>query len=230
MLKSFVDVRDAPVRQVELENTFEDSYVVSTQDQIDAAVDQFLGKDIDEEPVPAEEPEEEPPPEEKKKKKPDEPSGPDLIDASGTGQQYAAAFEKYLKHRKAHLPVFYPTQIVANVNTAITPESRAFSLAGPENKETYRGYKFVVAYQEPGFLSYYGVSGVNWTDPPILNNPSEIRRIDGRDYMLFWEADRLRLVGWKTDNGAYWVINTLTHALSEDEMLAVATSTREFDG
>ncbi len=33
------------------ENTFDDIYVVSTQDQIDTAVDQFLGKDIEEEPV-----------------------------------------------------------------------------------------------------------------------------------------------------------------------------------
>ena len=41
--------------------------------------------------------------------------------------------------------------------------------------------------------------------------------------MLFYEPDRLRLVGWKTSKGSYWVTNTLTGALSEDEMLAVAT-------
>ncbi len=55
-------------------------------------------------------------------------------------------------------------------------------------------------------------------------------RVDGRDYLVFYEQDRVRLVGWKTDDGAYWVNNTLTHALSEDEMFAVATAVREFEG
>ncbi len=88
-------------------------------------------------------------------------------------------------------------------------------------------YKYVIPYQESFGLSYYGVSGTNWDDPPILKNPSEYRTIDGREYMLFYEQDRLRLVGWQTSKGSYWVINTLTHALSEDAMLGLATSTRE---
>ena len=49
-----------------------------------------------------------------------------------------------------------------------------------------------------------------------------MRKIDGRDYLLFYEQDKLRLVGWQTDQGSYWVSNTLTRALSEDQMLAVA--------
>ena len=46
---------------------------------------------------------------------------------------------------------------------------------------------------------YYGISGTDWVDAPILANPSETRTIDGRDYLLFYDGDRLRLVGWKTD-------------------------------
>ena len=98
------------------------------------------------------------------------------------------------------------------------------------NSPAYYGYKYVLPYQESFGTSYYGVAGVNWIDPPILNNPSEVRTVDGRDYLVFYEQDRVRLVGWKTDDGAYWVNNTLTHALSEDEMFAVATSVREFEG
>ena len=45
---------------------------------------------------------------------------------------------------------------------------------------------------------YYGVSGTDWVDAPILDNPSETRTIDGRDYLLFYDGDRLRLVGFKT--------------------------------
>ena len=234
MLKSFVDVRNAPVRQVSLgELTGTGTGVGASAEDVEVAVDQFLGNDlepVDETPV-------EPEPEEEKKKdkdKPDEEAGPALVEATET-EQYAQSFQNYLRRRKANLPVFHPTALIANQAAAISPESRAHIIEPPEGTKNplenpYWGYKFVLPYQESFGLSYYGVTGVNWTDPPILNNPSEVREVDGRDYLLFYEKDRLRLVGWTTDDGAYWVINTLTRALSEEEMLAIATSTREFDG
>ena len=38
--------------------------------------------------------------------------------------------------------------------------------------------------------------GTTWNDPPILENPSETIEIDGRDYDLYYDGDRLRLVAW----------------------------------
>ena len=52
--------------------------------------------------------------------------------------------------------------------------------------------------------------------------------IDGRNYLLFYDGDRLRLVGFKTKNAAYWVNNTLLQSLDEGQMLSVATSMREY--
>ena len=54
--------------------------------------------------------------------------------------------------------------------------------------------------------------------------PSETRRIRGREYLLFYNGDRLRLVGWKTERGSYWISNTLLQTLSAKEMLGVARS------
>ena len=53
---------------------------------------------------------------------------------------------------------------------------------------------------------------------------SEKRTIQGREYLLFYNGDRLRLVGWKTDRGSYWISNTLLQTLSAKEMLGVARS------
>jgi len=76
-----------------------------------------------------------------------------------------------------------------------------------------------------GFIGeYYGVQGLRWRDPPILARPSETRKIAGREYLLFYSGDRLRLVGWKTNRGSYWVSNTLLQTLSEGEMLGIARS------
>jgi polyisoprenyl-teichoic acid--peptidoglycan teichoic acid transferase len=225
MLRSFVDVRNAPVRQVSLgELTTGGTGVGTSNEEVEAAVNQFLGNDLDdapEEPVEPVDPEKEP----KEKKKPEEPAAPAMVDVTGTGQEYAVQFQDWLRRHKAKLPVFYPTAVVENINAGISEESRAHAVAN----SPYYGYKYVLPYQESFGTSYYGVAGVNWLDAPILNNPSEVRTVDGRDYLVFFEQDRVRLVGWKTDDGAYWVSNTLTNALSEDEMFAVATSMREFE-
>jgi hypothetical protein len=71
---------------------------------------------------------------------------------------------------------------------------------------------------------YYGVQGTNWEGPPILDNPSERRRMGGRSYQLFYDGHRLRLVSWRSGKAVYWVSNTLRQALSNQQMLALARS------
>ena len=122
-------------------------------------------------------------------------------------------------------PIFYPTRMLAG--SALNDASRAFPIDGPGN-DVYHGYKMVAGFPGMGgFTEYYGFSGTDWKDAPILENPSEVRTIDGRDYMLFYDGDRLRLVGWKTDKAAYWVINTLTQTLDNDQVISMATGMRE---
>ena len=231
MLKSFASVRSAPVRQVSLGELTDDGGVDASPDQIDSAVNQFLGNDLDDPPADPAEPASPKPggggDDKKEEPKPDAPAPAQLVDFAGAAQEKAAQFAKFMDQREANLPVFYPTQLVQNTATAISDESRAAALPGPNNNDIYQMYKFVVPYQESFGLSYYGVSGTNWDDPPILRNPTETRTIDGREYLLYYERDRLRLVGWRTSKGSYWVINTLTHVLTEEQMLGVATSTRE---
>jgi polyisoprenyl-teichoic acid--peptidoglycan teichoic acid transferase len=240
MMKSFIDVRDAPVRQVSLGSLRDDGNVDATREQVEVAVNQFLGNDLDNEPeqpaAPPSEPNEPTKPNDSKGDgggngdKPDPPSGPPaqaLVDFAGPSSEKAAEFDKFLEEKKADLPVFYPTKLVQSAITAVSPESRAAVLVGESEKELYYMYKYVLPYADTFGPAYYGVSGTNWADPPILKNPSEIREIDGRDYMLYYERDRLRLVGWQTSKGSYWVNNTLTHSLSADAMLGIATSTRE---
>ena len=112
-------------------------------------------------------------------------------------------------------------------------DTRAFAIDGP-GKDVYHGYKIVADVPGDTFNhglldEYYGVSGTDWVDAPILANPSETRTIDGKDYLLFYDGDRLRLVGWKTDKASYWVNNTLLQSLDEGQMLSIATSMREFE-
>jgi polyisoprenyl-teichoic acid--peptidoglycan teichoic acid transferase len=239
LMKTFVAARNAPVREVHFPAELGgpgDPFVTADDAAIKEAVAQFLGTEGTPGPAPtgqAEEPQGDDgggdgkeKPGNKPKPDPEEASG--LIDATMTGQDYARRLAKWKQKDgdpMLDFPVFYPTRLLAS--STLNEATRAFPIDGPSD-EVYHGYKFVAGFPgSGGFTEYYGVSGTDWTDAPILENPSETRTIDGRDYMLYYDGDRLRLVAFRTKNAVYWVINTLTQTLDEDQMISIATSMRE---
>jgi LCP family protein required for cell wall assembly len=117
-------------------------------------------------------------------------------------------------------PVYFPT-LMAVGGQYVTADDRAYDIYD-RNHNRYRAYRIVVWSGEIG--QYYGVQGTTWKDPPILDKPSETRRMAGRNYELFFDGDRLRLVAWRTDRAVYWISNTLLHTLSNRQMLGVARS------
>ena len=136
--------------------------------------------------------------------------GVNLIDVSSTSKAQA-------KIAKPHVgfPVYYPRKLVRGSSFS-EDAPRTYTIDAPHS-EKYRAYKMVVS---TGYIGeYYGVMGTSWHDPPILDSPSETRSIGGRELMLFYNGDRLRLVGWKTKRGSYWISNTLLQTLSTREML-----------
>ncbi len=230
VLKTIVAARNANVRQIDFQGGVGETYVESTAEQLEQMTKEFLADKPDvEEPSGGGKKGKKKGKKKKKQPKPENqgaPQAPEMWDVTGLSVPFAEQFDRYMRKKRANFPVYYPTVMVPG--SSVTNESRSYGVPDFNDEHIYRGYKFVMPYQEGGFVSYYGVTGVNWQDPPILNNPSETRRIDGRDYLLFYDGDRLRLVGWKTKHGSYWVINTLTRALSEEQMLAIATSAKKF--
>ncbi len=246
LLKTFAAVQSAPVREVHFPAELGDIYVTADDDAVKEAVKQFYNA----EGTPGERPSGESPENGgedggggggggEDKPKPDKEEGhfegPTMDDSTEQGQRYAHQIS--IKKRNdgepmVDFPIYYPTRLAPG--SVITADTRAFPIDGPD-KDVYHGYKMVV--DVPGdtfghglFDEFYGISGTDWVDAPILQNPSETRTIDGTDYLLFYDGDRLRLVGWKTGKAAYWVNNTLLQSLEEGQMLSIATSMRELEG
>lgn len=121
---------------------------------------------------------------------------------------------------KLSFPVYYP-KLAALGSRYRVQDQRTYDIFD-RGRRKYRAYRLVV--QAPGIGQYYGVQGMTWRAPPILDNPSEKRRINGRTYELFFDGDRLRLVAWRTERAAYWVHNTLLQSLTNTQMLGIATS------
>ena len=71
---------------------------------------------------------------------------------------------------------------------------------------------------------YYGVQGMTWKDPPILDDPTRRERRGSRKLQLYYDGRRLRLVAWKTRRAVYWISNTLSQSLDKRQMLAIAES------
>ncbi len=240
ILKSFIAVRDVPVNEVHFEGDIggpTDTFVTSTDNQVERAMDEFLnglgsegrrgGENVDKKDNKKKDKKKKD--NKKKDSKPEEDAN--VVSTEDLGDEKYGSMAARLREdakknvRRLGIPAFYPTVLVPGSSFSL--DSRTYEIKAEDEKKE-PAYKTVIALQDPNRLTeYYGFTGTTWSDPPILRNPSETRKIGGREYLLFYDGDRLRLVGWKEKGNAYWLNNTLPQSIGEAEMLAMAASIKE---
>jgi hypothetical protein len=118
------------------------------------------------------------------------------------------------------LPVYYPEARLAR-GGYVRDSPRSYDIYD-RNKNKYRAYRIVLAEGENG--QYYGVEGMTWKAPPILDNPTDEVRMRKRTYQRYFDGHRIRLIAWKTDRAVYWVSNTLSKSLTNAQMMDIARS------
>jgi LCP family protein required for cell wall assembly len=138
-----------------------------------------------------------------------------LDDAAREGEDQAVIADPKLK-----IPFYYPTKRVAGSVYSGT-EPRIYKLKDERGKKR-EAYRLVLSTQRVG--EYYGVQGLAWKAPPILDDPDRTIRRGNRKFRLYYDGKRLRIVAWRTKRGVYWVSNTLTQTIGEDQMIAIASS------
>jgi LCP family protein required for cell wall assembly len=121
---------------------------------------------------------------------------------------------------KLKFPFYFPTLRVRGSSYAGTAP-RIYDLKDETGRKR-QGYRLVL--RAPGIGEYYGVQGMTWKAPPILDDPDKTIRRNGRKLRLYFDGKRLRLVAWKTKNAVYWVSNTLTQSIGEAQLLEIAGS------
>ncbi len=146
------------------------------------------------------------------------PAGVVAAKSEGEAQAIVAA-------SKSPMPVYFPANRLASGSYSSgepdSPATRAYKIRD-RAKTVYAAYRMVLSTGEAG--QYYGVQGTTWKAPPILDTPSETTTMGGRDFELFYDGTRLRLVALRTPKGVYWVANTLSQTLTNPQMLAIARS------
>ena len=73
--------------------------------------------------------------------------------------------------------------------------------------------------------TYFGVQGIRgWEDPPILDNPTETKTVNGREYSIYTDSGKIKLVAWHRGENTYWISNSLQQSLTNEQMMGIAES------
>jgi LCP family protein required for cell wall assembly len=157
------------------------------------------------------------------------PSASGLIADPADGRSQAAALGR------VGMPVYYPKLIAAGslycfsltgncpVETASPPSyPRAYLIHDPAGA-THVAYRMTIEVNA-ALGEYYGVQGTTWQTPPILNSPTETRTVAGKQLMLYFNGGKLSVAAWRTHQAVYWISNTLTNSLKNQQMIGIAAS------
>ncbi len=238
VLKLFVASRNSTINEVNFPAELGPSYVYASSSMIEEAVEKFLGSEasggprgsLDSEPggssggngngKKA-----------KKHAKPKleakSPGNDGLVPAREAGELEAASVARKVS---AGFPVFYPTRLPSGAAYEETDpylhivDPRVYHLKDTDGNR-HGAYRMVATLELPDGVHYFGLQGIQgWSDPPILNDPSLTETIHGREYDIFLDGDRIKMIAWHRGDNTYWVSNSLLRVLTNDQMVGIARS------
>jgi LCP family protein required for cell wall assembly len=248
VLKLFIASRNAAIKEVHFPAELGPSYVYASSSAIEGAVNKFLGIEASGGPrgslesdgggsgsgakksgngKQAKKKASKPP---KPHLAPPKPPGSDgLVPAAEAGEREAKSVARKVNHG---FPVFYPSRLPAGAAYVESnsyyhvQDPRVYHFRDTDGKR-HAAYRMVATLELPDGIHYFGVQGIRgWPDPPILANPSLTRTIRGRDYDIYVDGDRVKMIAWHRGDNVYWISNSLLQVLTNDQMVGMARSAR----
>jgi LCP family protein required for cell wall assembly len=143
------------------------------------------------------------------------------------------------------MPVYYPRYILdqggycfsitGNCDDGDEPASEYAHSYPRQYRIPIRGKKdtFAPAYRMTLYINgllgeYYGIQGVKWKNPPLLDSPSGTRVVNGHKLFLYSDGGKLTTVAWHKGPYSYWVSNDLTSTIPNHELVNIAASMVRF--
>jgi polyisoprenyl-teichoic acid--peptidoglycan teichoic acid transferase len=244
VLKLFIASRNAEIKEVHFPAELGPSFVYASPEAIQEAVDKFLGIEASGGPrgslegggaaqSKAGSKSSGKKGGKKKQHKPrvrPKPPGDDgLVPAGEAGKLEG---ESVARKVSRGFPVFYATRLPAEAfyvesnSYYHVQDPRVYHFKDTDGKR-HAAYRMVAEYGPEYETQYFGVQGIKgWSDPPILDNPSETRTIHGREYDIYVDGDRVSMIAWHRGDNTYWISNSLLQSLTNDQMLGMARSAK----
>jgi LCP family protein required for cell wall assembly len=242
VLKLFLASRNAAIKEVHFPAELGPSFVYTTPEAVNEAVNLFLGIEASGGSRGSlEDGEEEGKGKKKggkkgkKKVKPEKPHleklkppGSDgLVPAREAGELEAKSAARKLG---SGFPVFYPSRLPSGAYYAESnsyehvQDPRVYHLKDTDD-ERHAAYRMTGVLELSDGTHYFGIQGIQgWSDPPILENPSLTKTIHGREYDIYVDGDRVKMIAWHRGDNSYWVSNDLLQTLTNDQMVGMARS------
>jgi len=249
VLKLFIASRNAAIKQVHFPAELGPSYVYANETAIHEAVNEFLSGEVSPEGSESSassssakhssgkkqsggkakhaKKQQKPKPKPKPKVAVAKPGEDGLVPAREAGEAEADAAVRKVG---GGFPVFYPTRLPPEAHYVETDpyehvvDPRVYRFKD-DGGDRHVAYKMVAVMEEPDGYHYFGVQGIRgWEDPPILDNPSVSEEIHGREYEIFVDSGRIKLIAWHRGENTYWIANDLEQSLSNEQMVGMARS------
>lgn len=246
VLKLAAASRNSTINEVEFPAELSPTYVYASDEAIEGAVEEFLGKAGTGATAASTSPKKAKKDGGKKKaragkggkkkqkrQKPKveiaEPGSDGLVPAREAGEAEAKIAAR---RARGHFPIYYPARL---------PEGTRFVETNPyekvvdpyvynlkdEDGDRHHAYRMVLVAEMSDGTHYFGLQGIRgWPDPPILEDPSLTKEINGREYDIFLDGDRVKMVAWNRGENVYWIANDLLRTLTNDQIIGMARSAK----
>jgi polyisoprenyl-teichoic acid--peptidoglycan teichoic acid transferase len=137
-----------------------------------------------------------------------------LADGRHLGSQTVAG-------KDAGMRIYFPSLITTTSRYA-QPALRAYTVRDRAGNP-HRAYRLVLSSNTIEG-QYWGVQGMTWRTPPVLEAKHEQVKRRGRRLSVYRDGGRIRLVAWHAGHSVYWVSNTLSMSLDNSQMLEIAAT------
>ena len=157
------------------------------------------------------------------KKSPSPSQVPGLVNGQSSGENVVASA---VANSKMKFSIYFPKYVTTSSHYA-DPAIRVYTLHNRAAKLQH-AYRLVLS-ANVAEGQYWGVEGTDWENPPILQGTHVVITRHGRKLGVYHNGKHIHVVSWRRGHAVYWVSNTLSDALTNDQILEIAsTLTREF--
>jgi LCP family protein required for cell wall assembly len=245
VLKLLAASRNSTINEVHFPAELGPSFVYTTPGAVEEAVQEFLGGETVQEAKAAQKQSREEAAagkkhkghkQTKKKTKPKKPkleavkAGTDgLVPAGEAGKAEAKIAAR---RSRGFFPIYYPTRLPEGAHFVETDpyekivDPYVYNIKD-EDGNRHLAYRMVLVAELSDGTHYLGVQGIRgWSDPPILEDPSLTKTINGRDYDIYVDGENVKIVAWHRGDNVYWISNDLLRTLTNDQMIGMARSAK----
>jgi polyisoprenyl-teichoic acid--peptidoglycan teichoic acid transferase len=247
VLKLLAASRNSTINEVHFPAELSPSYVYTTESAVKEAVQEFLGGETVQEAKATQRRQRQEAAAGRKKRrheqhKPKQKSKPkkpkvEVVKAGTDGlvpaREAGEAEAKIAVRRvRGFFPIYYPTRLPPETRFVESDpyekvvDPYAYNIKD-EDGDRHVAYRMVMVAEMSDGTHYFGVQGIRgWADPPILDDPSLTKTINGREYDIYVDGENVKMVAWRRGDNVYWISNDLLRTLSNDQMIGMARSAK----